>query len=140
MEPGRALDALIAEKVLGGAGMCDFLCPRCRSNNFGTDAEGMRCCHGDGCDWSGPAKEALPQFSTDIGAAWLVVEELVALGKSFNVCLGPCRDEGIRSSLIFLPEPDAAGEVLFDRHEADTVAHVICLAALRAVGFPLNRS
>lgn len=82
---GRELDALVAEKVFGGADKCGFCCPSCDGSHFGTqqhdDGTLTRRCHdefGSRCSWKGQASEAPPRFSTEIGDAWSIVDEMGA--------------------------------------------------------------
>ena len=101
MSPGRELDALVAEKVMGGR--------RMRT----TDARYY---------WNGlNTNGELPAYSTDIAAAWTVVERL---GDKFNF-IGKCAD-GWNAVLFY--DGNSHGEI------APSAPHAICLAALKAVG------
>ena len=101
MNPGRELDALVAEKVFG-------------ETIFKHKA-----------DWEPP------EYSTDISAAWEVVNKLSG-GFYFSI------DGQWRSQLTgkiswrsrFKPSLDAP------YISGDTAPHAICLAALKAVGEP----
>ena len=122
MEAGRELDALVAEKVMGFAKVV-------RDYDKRHNTEGLRSfVYDTAFAWFG--KET-PRYSTDIAAAWLVVEHM-----------GP-----IPFSLRFQPA-DAwragGGEVYCYAHwtcwfeggkeiDADTAALAICRAALLAV-------
>lgn len=120
MEPGRELDALVAEKVMGlrvewGQ---DTPCPDC-------DEVGRYC---GGRAWCSPCRawyySAYKDYSTDIAAAWEVVERLVAGGERH-----------------FVVEKAGAWLVRFregDWLPGETAPHAICLAALRAVGYEAN--
>ncbi len=65
-----------------------------------------------------------PHYSTDIAAAWEVVEKFQA--EDFDVRVGFCRwrDDGRVGWLAWVGKADAL---------ADTAPHAICLAALKAV-------
>lgn len=99
MKPGRELDALIAEKVMG-----------------------MNVQHGR--VWSQEGKclreTDLPSYSTDIAAAWEVVEKL-------KLGLLPDGDKWIAG------QADRAGLETSNLCWGDTAPHAICLAALNAV-------
>lgn len=111
MKPGRELDALVAEKVMGWV--------------IGSD----HISH-DGIGFSRQYLDiALPRFSTDIFAAWKVVEKLHSLGfkigvdaqtNSYSACVVATLEKGIYKVV--------ANEV------KETAPHAICLAALKAVG------
>lgn len=124
MNPGREMDALVAEKIFGcvvkfsddffnGAAIAK------NKNDFGkfTKIETI----------SGPASLpkfwSLPHYSEDIAAAWAVVEKLLPR----IISLRWCDDWEINEYL-----PDKKETVFLA--EADTAPHAICLAALKAVG------
>lgn len=125
------LDALIAEKVMGGAGMCSFRCPQCGSDHFGSsrDSDGSwtRYCHG-WCTWSGAPEDAVAPYSTDIAAAWEVVEkfEYCYLWLDTQDLLGT----GRRAWECKLEAEDARTKYAV----APTAPLAICRAALKAVG------
>lgn len=102
---GRELDALVAEKVMGWA-------PR--------DAGA-----GDRLIYVGAWAhcESLPHYSTDIAAAWQVVEKLAADGLYVHVgyCLGRT-EASVNSPLDII-----------DNAYAPTAPLAICLAALKAL-------
>ena len=102
MKPGRKLDALVAEKVMG------------KKYPFLEEQYSM-----SGSPHTGP-DDVLPHFSTDITAAWLVVEKFAIPRKEFWMTWwGP-----------------SEWHVKIAGHEAqaDTPAHAICLAVLEAIG------
>lgn len=110
MESGRELDALVAEKVMG---LKQILTPG-----------------GIEVGWSISSKigaSSLKPYSTDIAAAWKVVEKLNLLDKN---CL--LHDEGKWSVCPF----DGAATI-YAGIDAETAPHAICLAALKAVGWKL---
>ena len=118
MNPGKELDALVAERVMG-LGL-EFIGP-VTGFNYG----------------------ALP-YSTDISAAWEVVEKLgqeripkrVIPGEMQKYCLWLHQD--IDGSFVAHFSPDESTEMSlsagFPTGPNTTAAHAICLAALKAVG------
>lgn len=111
LKAGRELDALVAEKVLGWK----------RGKRFG---------NGNG-EWEIPGREndsykltcyRTPDYSTDIAAAWEIVEKL-----SMWVC--PANNgHDWTAGRLSLEEPSPEGGTW-----AETAPHAICLAALKAV-------
>lgn len=109
MKPGRELDALVAEKVMGW-----------KDIRFG-DETSVSGSVGFGLPVSGHPRRAFPPYSTDIAAAWAVVEELEL---PFEI-----------HSDDWHSRWDARFNL--DRGEwcqASTAPHAICLAALKAMG------
>lgn len=110
MNPGRDLDALVAERVMG------FLPP----------GPGMWWTHPDNplARYGGPR-----EYSTDIAAAWQVVERLHGVGDLLSLDYGKFH--------LDLWD-DLHWQARFRDSEvhacARTAPHAICLAALRAVG------
>lgn len=104
MEAGRELDALVAEKVMGLD--CSWRCVTL---------------DGTGRD-RGPARRIKP-YSTNIDAAWEVVEKLK---ENHTVNIHGYSD-GWEVGLI------GPGSAAVDG-QAETAPHAICLAALKAVG------
>lgn len=112
---GRALDALVAEKVMGF-----------RRSEAWLDASPR---HYADPEWPDYTQET-PRYSTDIGAAWQVVENLADRGWKVDVQnrYYPCW-----AVHVHFPLPDTrnvfeTSELLFG-----AVPHAICLAALKAV-------
>ena len=93
-EAGRDLDALVALRVLGYAG-------------FYPDGRGV---------------EQWPAYSTDIGAAWEVVERVHSLDECHLLCLMRSIRGSWNASFLF------GGP----SHTADTAPLAVCLAALAA--------
>lgn len=120
MTPGRELDALIAEKVMG-LKPCSDPIGRCDSAHTIPIQ-----CWGEG----GGGSE-LKSYSADIAAAWEVVEhvrlKLGFPGFSFHAADG-FEVEFSRLDGKFLQNEDT---IFMGR--ADTAPHAICLAALKAV-------
>ena len=119
MKPGRTLDALISEKVMG-------ITPEFETREL-IDGTGRKI--GSVELPGGPAP-----YSTDIAAAFEVVEALRA--KGFTFVLG---DFESRGSIPM--KPTAEIRAMFGRTgyrvemiPGDSATHAICLAALKAVG------
>lgn len=109
--PARELDAMVAEKVMGW------------SNEEAQNA--LDCSIGSiaACQL---ANRDLPEYSTDISAAWSVVEEMRSRG--FGISLDDHEDE---LEFWFLSNPTSL-PVGFSGVDK-TVARAICLAALETV-------
>ena len=104
MKPGRELDKLIAEKLLGW---------RKRPDGEYVDAAGHIL----------PA-DFIPRYSTEISAAWEVVEETkLLLGNYLTMHRGRNGDEWI----VF---PDGGGAAITIDYTCNTAPHAICIAAL----------
>lgn len=121
MKPGRELDALIAEKVMGWTW------------------DEKSAWSPSGSKWSRkvPGKVILDEwgwllhYSTDICAAWEVVEKMSQIGFKFvisNSVIG-----GLESSEKPWCFFGKQGERVIDI-VGHTIPHAICLAALKAVG------
>jgi hypothetical protein len=124
---GRELDALVAEKVMGWTG-CDPAesWPRWKFGDPGdkwADA-GRGIGRRPGTEW----REPFPDFSTDIGAAWGVLEMFrdFAVTTMTEGKVGRWAMVDSRSSLASRPKQHWA--------KGETFSHAICLAALKAVG------
>lgn len=114
LRPGRELDELIAEKVMGYS-MCEKPWPNSTEiYRSWVSPEGMHA----GFD--------LPHYSTDIAAAWRVVEEL-----SPKIIVGP--SPWVLGKYVATWGACDSYADCFDWLEADTAPHAICLAALKAV-------
>ena len=118
MEPGRALDALVAEGVMGWS-------PPRKPDKYTWQAPS---------GWRGGV-EQIPAYSTSIAAAWEVVEKLLSKGWEL--------DEGIKKMARledggFVVEFNSSslnpGKSRGPRAFAPTAPHAICLAALMAAG------
>ncbi len=114
MKPGRELDALVAEKVMGFKPCSDPI-GKCDAAHMSPPL----------C-WDG---SELKPYSTNISAAWEVVEKVSLLG--WERALGKTRD-GEWCTLYH--------DLLDSDHRCDfstrgeSAPHAICLAALNAVG------
>lgn len=124
MKPGRELDALVAEKVMG------WKKDRVRVGRNSGDGttfwtiDALR--FGDRIHALEPHDQplnvpGLPPYSTDIAAAWEVVDNMRARNLEFEISSAPHR-------LPWLAKFGRRAE------PAPTPAHAICLAALKAVG------
>lgn len=122
MQPGRELDALIAEKVMGIT----------KLSHRPLDANEMcrRCFRPAGQGDNLPASCVAQPYSTDIAAAWEVVEKLDLFGKRDMFIYKNWRGK------YSIDETVDAGMGTRDIAiaEADTAPQAICLAALKAVG------
>lgn len=142
MHAGPELDALVAEHVMKGTGNYgEFLCPNCGSYKFGSSSsDGGRTlvrhckrCKSTFADDSACFR-ALP-YSTDIAAAWLVMEKLCA--RYSNLSLHAANGWGLscgRIDVNFESEERELIEQWTAPINADTAELVICLAALQSVG------
>jgi hypothetical protein len=126
MKPGRELDKLIAERVMGQTvGRKNF-------DGFGGRAgDPIILTPGGPYNW-----EECPDYSTDIAAAWEVVEKLLAEpGKGFEISVGHMfkrhKDKSETKYWECFIEDEKERRFI---EEADTAPHAICLAALKAVG------
>ena len=142
MKPGRELDALVAEKVMGWTRFqgYDNTPEEIRSPNKRDD--GMRWHHKEiwgeqvGGKWKRRACAEcgdMPDWSTDIAAAWEVVEKMAT--QRIQLWVGPsqaCTNYGCE--IINNTERDERDEDDADYTFCDTAPHAICLAALKAVG------
>ena len=128
MKPGRELDALVAEKVIGVDDV-NFRCPQCGGHHFGSDFTkliDLHVCHRPpyGCGWSGAIMEAVPEYSTDIAAVWEVVEKL--RGKGLRLRLVEYMD-GFYAVFAAM----AIDTVPWQAEQVETAPTAMCLAALK---------
>jgi hypothetical protein len=113
MNTGRELDALVAEKVMGWRDVSD---------GYGTPPEATL--------WE--AIHIIPHYSTDIAAAWQVVERMRDQGWTSHYTDLSLDSREPWHSWHFTGTTPPNGPTL--SAQASTVPHAICLAALRAVG------
>lgn len=93
MKPGRELDALVAERVMGAVrGSIGFQLDLC------------------------------PHYSTDISAAWEVIENLLKRNVIFRITC--CRKGGVVSGV---------GTFGFIDEEGETIPAAVCMVALKVV-------
>ena len=111
MKPGRELDALVAEKIFGA---------KLIRSAFHENNEVISCDFPD--RRLGQGFDQLPKFSTDIAAAWEVMEKF----ESVN-----------RVERRYYPTHwwcELGADIYSFEAIGDTAPHAICLAALKAVG------
>lgn len=106
MKAGRELDALIAEKVMGWERLEKILHP---PGPYEMNAWG----------------NMIPHYSTDIDAAWEVVEKMHSMRLQTSIIT---TEKGVSVTIdeFYCHSPD---ETI-----AETAPHAICLAALKALG------
>lgn len=113
LKPGRELDALIAEKVMGW--------------KFNPGKVWIR--PGGPAPFEDVYKTQPPEYSTDISAAWEVVKKLKHLHPQISYCDTTCqwtlRFNNINKEISEFSDIDGDS----------TAPHAICLAALKAVGY-----
>ncbi len=116
MKAGRQLDALVAEKVMGW----ELTQSRLGHYHVITSPSGK------------PIKthSHIPLFSTDIAAAWLVVEKLITDG--YEVSIDSIID-GFFECGINKDDGEIDARIIGWEREAPTAALAICLAVLEAV-------
>lgn len=131
LPPGPGLDALVAERVMGwerleGQELLDRLWPdNYPSQNKHQERVWVR----RGTDEVMACKECgtIPSYSTEIAAAWEVVEAV----KFYNMAIKWDADGAWLSGI-----PNPFWGVPVHEGRGDSVPHAICLAALAAVGSP----
>lgn len=130
LKPGRELDAIIAEKVMGLDVVKNSLCHPLEKEQYfnylvfeaGADSGGTAC----------------PEYSTDIGDAWKIVEKLDLFSRYYLTRTPEGTFAGQNGNYkIMTYESDDMGSIgemsLFTYAEAPTVPMVICLAALKSI-------
>ncbi len=122
MITGRDLDALVAEKVMGFPSFAEQVVSKLSTHiRFNHEACVI-------CGRQDDTRECLPKYSTEIAAAWEVVEKLRE--KDFLVSIRTLKSGKIRC-LVFSPDSENGPGV---RAISDTAPHAVCLAALKACG------
>lgn len=127
MSPGRESDAVIAQ-ALGFIANRDkkFVCPLCESTHFGSGMGNIGC-HGEGCRWQGSWDDiAWPAYTTDIAAAWQVVEKMLQRGVIDGLYPAYDGDKFLHWCCVTDIDGNRQG------HTADTAPLAICRAALAA--------
>jgi hypothetical protein len=119
LEAGPELDALIAEKVMGGTLI------RCSLHGAKDGPPNCRQVH-----WPGGRVGHPPEYSTDIAAAWTVVERLASLNEDQFVRVAALR-HGKWSAIVATEH--ASSETILGRSAADSAPLAICRAALLAL-------
>ena len=121
MKPGRELDALVAKKVMGWDGFSGIIET---SPEVGFSTEEI-----DELVKTGKLRFRPPEYSTDIAAAWQVVEKMQRENHDFAIHITSCRDEDNQWQPHF--NISVTRTLLTG---SKTAPHAICLAALKAVG------
>lgn len=134
LDPGRELDALIAEKVM------DWKEVRFIGQSFSLKPDNLE---GRPPDYEKYEQAVIrkclvpiPNYSTDIAAAWLIIEEFKKREAAYCIEQHPCAEEPTVWILTDKNMPE--GMVATDHQEhisatAATVPLAICLAALKAI-------
>lgn len=113
MNAGRSLDVLVATRVLGWAHAA---------------VDGVECLTDADCVYHlRPDQWSIPAFSTDIAAAWQVVEWLREMGHGLVIKAYPANGNYIYTYTAHIPRIDAT-------IPSPDAPLAICLAALKAVG------
>lgn len=130
MQAGRELDALVAEKVMG---------LKVRKEKV-PNGHGHPAAHYDLVDfWYGKNEDIghLPHYSTDISAAWKVMEKLKTLVKSPGyVDVGTNNDKDGWSCELVRRSGEGGQPAIF----APTAPLAICLTALETVGIEVKEA
>ena len=127
MNPSRELDALVAEKVMGyrAAEVTAHAC-----GPWGEDVQYKT----QGWVYDGKDFSFLPEFSTDITAAWQVVEKLRGRFLFQLFTTGEPGDEFACEfyTKVIVNSGHRRGDTF--HHYSESAPHAISLAALKAVG------
>lgn len=132
MKPGREADAIVAEKVMGHTvewGKTWTLDDWSSTDNC-TEEHGPGIPRGQGMHIANPPRESVPEYSTDIAAAWEVVEKVEATGRWLWLSRGP----GGWIAAFSAAENQAVP--LHAKASASTAPLAICLAALSITEHP----
>lgn len=125
MKPGRELDALVAEKVMGWAPNYPGGWPHPPKD----EPNRKRHMAADGTT-------VIPAYSTDIAAAWEVVEKVGPLfgQRSFHLRWAPVMKDDDTPWLASWFDINVDHDTGAAHGRGGTAPHAICLAALKAVG------
>ena len=120
---GPDLNALVAETVMGWTPI----------THYGERGTGFWSTTGSESDGPWIADEQIPAYSTDISAAWEIVERLRLAGCTVRLCGEPAADLrwNWRCTVTGMAKGYESG---IWSGSADTPALAICLAALRVLG------
>ncbi len=119
LKPGRGLDKLIAEKVMGWTEIKTEVIPETGWDLYGVNSKG----EGD---------FLIPDYSTDISAAWEVVEKLISIGYMVDIQTHTRFHQVQLEKLV--GETDSGGIWQGGESiEGQSAPHAICLAALKAI-------
>jgi len=143
MKPGRELDALVAEKVMGwkhdtdknknawlvdGVYFCEtepWSSRRCENSDLFDECRA----HNESLPWEHGWPCTLPNFSTDIKAAWEVAENFRQTGIELSLNNSGSKEE-VWCVQVFHRDTQMWKPGVW----AKSAPHAICLAALTAVG------
>jgi len=141
MKPGRELDALVAEKVMGWPHLEKGQTSTIEIPYLPFTTHLHRTTAGHLSIGSNPWRP-----STDIAAAWEVVEKVNSLsvirGITCDLCIHVILGDSYSctifemSSMGYVGQDEIFKEV---NQDGDTAPHAICLAALKAVGFEFEK-
>lgn len=133
LKPGRELDALVAERVMGWKLLPDTAYGH--SEQAAMDANKMAWFDNNN-DYIAGELDYDHQFSTDIAAAWQVVEKLREDDWWWSASYRTTTVEEIKESRpgYWVTFRCVRGGVRGDRHgNSSQLSHAICIAALKAV-------
>ena|SRR3990167_5839708 len=150
--PDRELDALVSEKVMGlhiysHTWPCGYE-PECgcyeaasigASREYAWHNENGPVFIDQDCDGDIPWLEPVPFYSTDIAAAWRVVEKLQESGLTLHLFREPTgvwKHTNWQAEFYHLDIPVTEREIV--EAISPTVARAICLAALKALGVEVD--
>jgi hypothetical protein len=136
MNAGRELDALVAEKVMGWIWMRDPACGegvylRSPATVGMLRPEYLAANRVDG--YEGEIPRSVPHYSTDIAAAWVIVEHLRKQGKALVVAVTQSEVCVDNYNIDGIPLAGWTWESPTCHASAETAPHAICLAALKAL-------
>lgn len=143
MKPGRELDTIIAEKVMGWKRFeCKMFGETKSFEEFPEITEHIVLMPPDfkitsaqppigaslqeACAWEPPEMPTIPHYSTSIEAAWEVVEKCLEEGWEFDLFMN-----GIQYDVGLYRDREKPSGI------GDTAPHAICLAALKASGIKI---
>jgi hypothetical protein len=124
MKAGRELDALIAVHIMGY-----------EKTYHDCGLMGTRLIEQAGKTYAIP--EMIPEYSTNIADAWLVVEKMIELGWQYEV-QGWGKQHGHHSTFITWVPHNGGMKQIIHHEEAETAPLAICLAALKACGVSID--
>ena len=128
MKPGPELDALVAEKVMGWVWVDGFSSETNAPTKW-LEPKNWNEMVPEG--WGAHSVPDVPKYSTDIWAAWEVVEKMresmIAIGIAHSIQM-PQKDW---SYLVTAQEPNKDEIFIVEK----SAPHAICLTALKAVGY-----
>jgi len=119
LPPGRRLDVMIERRIFGREPKSKAPCRHCGAETYG---RGTGCAYAD-CKHDGPDLDRVPHYSTEIGAAELVMDDIRSRG--FSVRIQIVANDHV-CTFYGTGWPHGA--------TAPTLAHAVCLAALKAAG------